>query len=60
MGFYFKPETGIEDIWLEIENAINLVPDKNKIILAGDLNLKPGTQKFEELCKLLQICDISN
>ena len=34
--------------------VVNKCPDKKHLILAGDINLKPLTEDFEELCESLE------
>ena len=52
-GLYFNPESELDDICKIVSQVVNRCPDKKNLILAGDLNLKPHTEDFEEFCELL-------
>ena len=53
-GFYFNPSEEIDDICRIVSPVVNRCPDRNRLLLGGDINLRPNTEDFEALCELLE------
>ena len=53
-GFYFNPTEEIDDICRIVSQVVNRCPDRNRLLLAGDINLRPNTEDFEALSELLE------
>jgi len=59
-GFYFNPSEEIDDICRIVSQVLNRCPDRNRLILAGDINLRPSTEDFEALCELHEELELLN
>ena len=46
ISIYYTPSFELDDMIVDLTDAISKVPDATKVIVMGDFNIRPGTERF--------------